>query len=71
MDAQARCRCSVLNNLAGDVASDYTIKHLDPLRTDAMGRAVHRCPDTGVHWTEERSGQGYGADVIRLRRATV
>lgn len=68
MDAQVVCRCEVLNNLAGAVARDYTRKHLDQLRVDGLGRTVHRCPDTGVDWTEERSASGYGDDVIVLRR---
>lgn len=68
MDAQVHCRCTVLNNLSGAVATDYARKHLDPTRTDGLGRQVHRCPDTGVTWTEERSASGYGDDVVVLRR---
>ena len=68
MDAEVRCRCAVLNNLAGDVADEYARKHLDRLRVDGLGRTVHRCPDTGVDWTEERSASGYGDDVVVLRR---
>lgn len=70
MDAQVTCRCEVLNNLAGAVARDYARRHLDRTRTDGLGRSVHRCPDTGVDWTEERSATGYGDDVVVLRRLT-
>lgn len=68
MDDQTRCRCAVLNNLSGAVAADYARKHLDRARTDGLGRVVHRCADTGVDWTEERSSTGYGEDVLVLRR---
>ena len=67
-DAQVRCRCAVLNNLSGAVATEYTRKHLDRLRTDGMGRTVHGCPDTGVEWTEEQRAEGYGENVVVLRR---
>lgn len=68
MDAEVRCRCEVLNTLSGDVAADYAHKHLDRTRTDGLGRTIHRCGDTGVDWTEERSASGYGDDVVVLRR---
>lgn len=68
MDVDVRCRCTVLNNLSGAVASDYVRRHLDHARTDGLGRSVHRCPETGVDWTEERSASGYGDDVLVLRR---
>lgn len=67
-DAQVRCRCAVLNNLSGAVAREYAHKHLDRVRTDGMGRRVHRCPDTAVEWTEEHRIEGYGDDVVVLRR---
>jgi hypothetical protein len=62
------CRCEVLNVMSGAVARDYSRTHLDQLRTDGMGRPVHRCPETGIEWVEERSGTGYGDDVTVLRR---
>jgi hypothetical protein len=68
VDVDVRCRCAVLNNLSGAVASDYVRRHLDRTRTDGLGRVVHRCPDTGVDWTEEHSASGYGEDVLVLRR---
>lgn len=67
-DADVRCRCTVLNNLSGDIAAEYVRKHLDHDRTDGMGRRVHRCPDTEVEWTEERRVEGYGEDITVLRR---
>lgn len=67
-DAQVWCRCTVLNNLAGAVAAEYARKHLDRSRTDGMGRTVHRCPDTEVEWTEEHRVEGYGDDILVLRR---
>ncbi len=63
------CRCEVLNGLSGDVAIDYVRTHLQHLRTDAMGRAVHVCPDTQLEWYEEREMGGYGENVLILRRA--
>jgi hypothetical protein len=69
VDVDVRCRCTVLNNLSGMVASEYARHHLDRSRTDGLGRTVHRCPDTGVHWTEERSASGYSDEVVVLRRA--
>lgn len=63
------CRCEVLNGLSGTVARDYLRTHLDRLRTDGMGRTVHRCPDTDVEWYEERQPGGYGENVLVLRRA--
>ena len=68
MDAEVRCRCEVLNTLSGVVAAEYAREHLDPADTDGLGRTIHRCPDTGVDWTEERSAAGYGDEVIILRR---
>lgn len=67
-DEAIRCRCAVLNNLSGRVARDYARVHLDRVRTDGMGRTVHRCPDTSVEWTEEHQAEGYGEDVVVLRR---
>lgn len=64
----ATCKCRVLNVVSGDVARDYVAAHLDAHRVDGMARAVHRCPDTGVEWVEERQPTGYGDDVIVLRR---
>jgi hypothetical protein len=69
VDAAVRCRCEVLNNLSGAVAADYVRKHLDHERTDGLGRAIRRCAETGVVWTEERSATGYGDDVFVLRRS--
>ena len=68
-DAAVVCRCAVLNNLSGAVATDYAREHLDRTRVDGKGRAVHRCPDTEVEWTEERRAEGYGEDVVVLRRS--
>lgn len=62
------CRCEVLNVMSGDVARDYVRVHLVESRTDGVGRPVHRCEESGVEWVEERSGAGYGADVMLLRR---
>jgi hypothetical protein len=64
------CRCEVLNVLSGDVAREYTTRHLTRSRTDGMGRTVHRCDETEIEWIEEREPSGYGDDVIVLRRAT-
>jgi hypothetical protein len=69
VDVDVSCRCAVLNNLSGAVAAEYARRHLDRSRTDGLGRTIHRCPDTGVDWTEEHSASGYGADVVVLRRA--
>lgn len=69
-DADVRCRCSVLNNLSGAVANEYARTHLDTARTDGMGRRIHRCPDTTLEWTEDRRAQGYGKDIVVLRRLT-
>jgi hypothetical protein len=68
VDADVRCRCEVLNNLSGAVAADYARKHLDPARPDGLGRTLHRCADTGVVWTEERSATGYADEALVLRR---
>ncbi len=62
------CRCEVLNVMSGAVARDYARSHLDHMRTDAMGREVHRCPELGVEWFEERSASGYAENVHVLRR---
>jgi hypothetical protein len=56
--------------MSGEVARDYVRTHLDRVRTDGLGRAVHRCEQTGIEWAEERSGTGYGQDVTVLRRLT-
>jgi hypothetical protein len=69
VDAEVRCRCEVLNNLTGDLARDYARRHLDQVRADGLGRAIHRCPETGVSWLEERSISGYTDEVIILRRS--
>ncbi len=63
------CRCAVLNVMSGNVARDYVRQHLDPDRTDGMGRQVYRCPEMGLTWLEEREPGGYGSDVVVLRRA--
>ncbi len=62
------CRCAVLNGLSGAVARDYVATHLERRRIDGMGRQVHACPDSEVEWTEERQPEGYGEDVLVLRR---
>jgi hypothetical protein len=62
------CRCEVLNVMSGAVARDYSRIHLEQVRTDGMGRPVHRCQETGIEWTEERSSTGYADDVTVLRR---
>lgn len=63
------CRCRVLNVMSGEVARDYIRHHLDLERTDGMGRRVFRCPEREVSWVEEREPNGYGEDVVVLRRA--
>lgn len=63
------CRCTVLNVMSGNVARDYVRQHLDPDRTDGMGRQLYRCPESGLTWVEEREPGGYGDDVVVLRRA--
>lgn len=63
------CRCAVLNVMSGDLAREYVRLHLDPAGTDGMGRAIHRCPEAGQSWVEEREPGGYGDDVVVLRRA--
>ena len=65
----AVCRCQVLNVMSGDLARDYARHHLDADGTDGMGRVVYRCPDHDVGWVEEREPNGYGDDVVVLRRA--
>lgn len=62
------CRCEVLNVMSGDVARDYARVHLQQSRTDGMGRPVLRCQETDMEWVEERTGAGYGDDVMLLRR---
>jgi hypothetical protein len=62
------CRCEQLNVLSGDVARELRKRHLEPAGADGMGRAVHRCPDTGIEWLEEREAVGYSGDAIVLRR---
>ena len=64
------CRCDVLNVMSGDVARDYITSHLEQVRVDGVGRPVHRCGDTGIEWTEERSASGYSNDAIVLRRGS-
>jgi hypothetical protein len=66
---RTRCRCAVLNVMSGEVAHEYLRYHLQVERTDGMGRTVHACPDSDIHWIEERRASGYGGDVIVLRRA--
>lgn len=68
LELMVDCRCDVLNVMSGDVARDYTRRHLDELRVDGMGRSVYRCPETGIGWTEQRTSSGYGDDVRVLRR---
>lgn len=63
------CRCEVLNVMSGEVARDYAATHLEQVRTDGMGRPVHRCPDTGIEWTEDTSASTYAAEALVLRRA--
>jgi len=62
------CRCEVLNVLSGAVAHDYVRTHLERARVDGLGRSVHRCDESGIEWTEERSTTGYADDVLVLRR---
>lgn len=64
------CRCDVLNVMSGDVARDYVRVHLHEDRRDGMNRQIHRCEDSSVEWIEEREPDGYGTDVIVLRRLT-
>jgi len=64
------CRCEVLNVMSGEVARDYLVGHLSHTRTDGMGRRVHRCDETGIEWTEERSASGYADEVTVLRRGS-
>jgi hypothetical protein len=66
---RTRCRCAVLNVMSGEVARDYARYHLAVERTDAMGRSVHRCAESGVTWIEERRPALYGDEAIVLRRA--
>jgi hypothetical protein len=62
------CRCEVLNVMSGDLARQYARTHLEVVRTDGMGRTIHRCETTGLEWLEDHSASGYGDDVIVLRR---
>lgn len=62
------CTCSTLNVISGDMARDFVAAHLEMDRIDGMARRVHRCPDTGIEWVEERQPVGYGDDVTVLRR---
>lgn len=62
------CRCEVLNVMSGAVATDYRRAHLDEVRSSGLGRRVFRCPETGIHWTEDRRAEGYGDEVAVLRR---
>jgi hypothetical protein len=62
------CRCRVLNVMSGALAREYRDAHLGTERTDGMGRAVLRCPDTGIEWVQEVSATGYGQDIAVLRR---
>jgi hypothetical protein len=64
------CRCEVLNVMSGAVARDYSRTHLVKVRLDGMGRAVHRCEESGIEWTEDHRATGYGDDVTVLRRIT-
>jgi hypothetical protein len=64
------CRCEQLNVLSGDVARDLRRRHLESAGIDGMGRALHRCPDTGIEWLEERDPTGYSGDTVVLRRRT-
>lgn len=64
------CRCEVLNVMSGDVARDYIAGHLEQARIDGMGRAVHRCPQTGIEWTEDTKADAYAEEAVVLRRAT-
>ena len=62
------CRCDVLNVLSGELARDYLDVHLQHVRTDGMGRTVHRCEASEVEWVEEHRPSGYDDDVMMLRR---
>lgn len=64
----ATCRCEVLNVMSGAVATDYLRTHLDEVRASGHGRMLYRCPDTGIGWTEDRRVEGYGEELIVLRR---
>ena len=64
------CQCAVLNVMSGALARDYLNVHLQRVRTDGMGRDVHRCDDSEIEWVEERGANGYDADVTLLRRLT-
>lgn len=62
------CRCEVLNVMSGAVATEYLRTHLDEVRTGGQGRVLYRCPETGIGWTEDRKAEGYGDEVVVLRR---
>lgn len=62
------CRCELLNVMSGAVATDYLREHLDEVRDTGHGRVLYRCPDTGIGWTEDRRAEGYGDEVVVLRR---
>jgi len=62
------CRCEVLNVLSGPLAQDYARGHLEGTRVDGLGRQVHRCPHTGIEWSEDRNPDGYADDAMVLRR---
>lgn len=62
------CQCEVLNVMSGPLARDYLDVHLQRVRTDGMGRTVHRCESSGIEWLEEHRPSGYDDDVLVLRR---
>ena len=62
------CRCDVLNVMSGAVATDYLRGHLDQVRDSGYGRVLYRCPDTGINWVQDRRAEGYGDEVVVLRR---
>jgi hypothetical protein len=64
----ATCRCDILNVLSGALARDLMSKHLRPVRTDSLGRAIYLCEDSEVEWLEEHERAGYDDDVTVLRR---
>ena len=63
-----RCRCEVINVMSGDVARDYRAAHLMQRGLDGLGRTIMGCDESDIEWVEEREPNGYGADVIVLRR---
>lgn len=62
------CRCEVTNVMSGDVAVDYRGTHLTHRGADGLGRTVLGCDESDVEWIEEREPNGYGEDVVVLRR---